>query len=308
MKILKPIMLLMLVVLTSPIVYASTDTVSWNTLIIAPHPDDETLGCAGVIMKELENGNSVGVVVLTNGDAYPRAASYVANKPIGKLTSEDYITLGKARQKWVEQSLSLIKFPRENLEFLSYPDGGLASLHSTNKTLNYIQTLTSKSTTYRTHLTDYHTRVHNKAADYTGISLLGDLVEILSKHQPKFIYVTNEADNHPDHKAAYWFVKEAVEKTNITTKIYTYISHSGEHTDWPQPRGVHLSSKFESKVVNNQRIPLGVDWPPHKRLQLTDQQSKTKLKMINQFEAEIALDADFMHSFAKSEEVFWEEK
>ena len=39
-----------------------------RVLVLAPHPDDETIGCAGVIMHALKSGAKVKVVYLTNGD------------------------------------------------------------------------------------------------------------------------------------------------------------------------------------------------------------------------------------------------
>ena len=37
-------------------------------MVIAVHPDDETLGCGGTILKHLSNGDSVSVVFVTNGN------------------------------------------------------------------------------------------------------------------------------------------------------------------------------------------------------------------------------------------------
>ena len=37
-------------------------------LVIAPHPDDEIIGCGGLIQKIKENGGKVYVIFLTNGD------------------------------------------------------------------------------------------------------------------------------------------------------------------------------------------------------------------------------------------------
>lgn len=37
-------------------------------LVIAPHPDDEVIGCGGLIKKIKENGGKVFVLFLTNGD------------------------------------------------------------------------------------------------------------------------------------------------------------------------------------------------------------------------------------------------
>ncbi len=39
-----------------------------NILILAPHPDDEVLGCGGMISKEVKNGNNVFVAIMTNGN------------------------------------------------------------------------------------------------------------------------------------------------------------------------------------------------------------------------------------------------
>ena len=39
-----------------------------DALVIAPHPDDEVIGCAGVIQRTLAAKKRVTVVILTNGD------------------------------------------------------------------------------------------------------------------------------------------------------------------------------------------------------------------------------------------------
>src|ERR1051325_3837894 len=39
-----------------------------RVLVIAPHPDDETIGAGGLIQQALAQGSLVKVVVVTNGD------------------------------------------------------------------------------------------------------------------------------------------------------------------------------------------------------------------------------------------------
>jgi LmbE family N-acetylglucosaminyl deacetylase len=39
-----------------------------NILILAPHPDDEVLGCGGLISKEAKLNNNVYVAIMTNGN------------------------------------------------------------------------------------------------------------------------------------------------------------------------------------------------------------------------------------------------
>ena len=40
-------------------------------LVVAPHPDDETLGAGGLMERVHESGGRVNVVYLTDGDGYP---------------------------------------------------------------------------------------------------------------------------------------------------------------------------------------------------------------------------------------------
>ncbi|NWF98837.1 MAG: PIG-L family deacetylase [Nitrospirae bacterium] len=48
--------------------FSVTDLSSKDALVIAPHPDDETLGCGGSIIKHVQAGSRVKVIFLTNGD------------------------------------------------------------------------------------------------------------------------------------------------------------------------------------------------------------------------------------------------
>lgn len=48
--------------------YSVTDMSHLDALIIAPHPDDESIGCGGSIIKHVNSGSSVKVIFITDGD------------------------------------------------------------------------------------------------------------------------------------------------------------------------------------------------------------------------------------------------
>lgn len=51
-----------------------------NLLIIAPHPDDEVLGCGGTIAKAREKGHEINVLYLSSGDNNEKTREKEAEK------------------------------------------------------------------------------------------------------------------------------------------------------------------------------------------------------------------------------------
>ena len=96
-----------------------------GVLVIAPHPDDEVIGCAGVILRALEAKKRVTVVLLTNGDGHVALTAVVARKEREQLTPEDFMKAGALRQGHSIAAMKRLGVPREDLIFLGYPDGGL---------------------------------------------------------------------------------------------------------------------------------------------------------------------------------------
>ena len=104
-------------------------------LIIAPHPDDEVLGFAGLADAFLAQGKSVHTVVVTDGDAYCEACALWTTGSVNGGTC-DALTLSNlgtpaidslAETRRAESAAAAARLGRPAPEFLAYPDTGLAA-------------------------------------------------------------------------------------------------------------------------------------------------------------------------------------
>jgi LmbE family N-acetylglucosaminyl deacetylase len=86
-----------------------------RALVLAPHPDDETLGCGGLIAACCAAGRPPIVAVLTDG-----AGSH------GNLDPSSKTLLREQRQREVRRATQCLGVPAEHLILLGFPDMGLA--------------------------------------------------------------------------------------------------------------------------------------------------------------------------------------
>lgn len=82
-----------------------------NILVVAPHPDDDVIGCGGSMAKHAKNGHEVTVVYLTSGDA-------------GSATTPK-AQLAQTREEEAIRAAISLGVKQENLVFLRNPDGYL---------------------------------------------------------------------------------------------------------------------------------------------------------------------------------------
>jgi len=92
--------------------FDSTDLCGNRVLVLAPHPDDETIGCGGSLALHTEAGDPVKVIFLTNG---------AKGDTSGKKDRETYMEL---RQKEAREACASLGVT--DLEFWSYEDRALA--------------------------------------------------------------------------------------------------------------------------------------------------------------------------------------
>jgi LmbE family N-acetylglucosaminyl deacetylase len=89
-----------------------------KVLVFAPHPDDETLGCGGIIAKRISEGYEVLIVVMTDG-------RYAFLNVFGIDSDPRPEELKEIRKEEVKRAAGILGVPEENLIFLDFVDGTL---------------------------------------------------------------------------------------------------------------------------------------------------------------------------------------
>jgi N-acetylglucosamine malate deacetylase 1 len=98
--------------------FRTTELLNHRVLALAPHPDDETLGCGGSLILHVRHRDPVKVVILTNGVRGDTKRQYQADEYVARRRQE-------ARQA-CHAVLGVT-----DLEFWEYEDGALAVDEST---------------------------------------------------------------------------------------------------------------------------------------------------------------------------------
>jgi LmbE family N-acetylglucosaminyl deacetylase len=92
----------------------TSQTATRSCVVLAPHPDDETLGCGATIMRKLAAGTPVTVVIATDGRHSHHSSEVSAN------------ALVEIRQEEARRAGAVLGLARENIIFLDFEDGRLA--------------------------------------------------------------------------------------------------------------------------------------------------------------------------------------
>ena len=274
-----------------------------DLLVFAPHPDDESIACAGVMLAAQARGKRLRVVYLTNGEGYPEAASLQQRKPMEALDSEDYLQLGHVRQNEAITALACLGLPASAAIFLAYPDGCLPQVYQANGEVAVVSPKSLRQQTYALQVTDYHTQRHGHPAPYVRQAVVDDICDLLKQLQPKAVYWPSCDDCHPDHQAAAWFVRDALQLRAFEGESFQYLIHAETTESWPWPRGANPSQEFAPPLTLGPTLP----WPPTLRHRVSVTDNEKKLAAIDAYISQLRVrgEREYLHSFIKAEEVFW---
>jgi len=260
-------------------------------LILAPHPDDESIACAGIIQKALKAGAQVKIVYLTNGD-HNELAFIVYEKRL-TFRQGEFIYMGKVRQKESIKAMKSLGLSEDKLVFLGYPDYGTFEIFC-----KYWQT----DKPFRDRLTRISSVPYNEnpsyGAKYVGESILADLTKQILNYQPNKIFVSHPADVNVDHKTLYLFLQVALsdlEARIAKPTVYPYLVHC---VGWPKPRHYHPELALSPP---NKFIGADLQWQISA---LTPQELDKKYRSILYYKSQTQSSAFYLFSFARKNELF----
>ncbi|TAM38285.1 hypothetical protein EPN54_04435, partial [bacterium] len=262
-----------------------------RVLILAPHPDDEAIGCAGVIQHALKAGAKVKVIYLTNGDH--NELSFIVYEKRITLRQGEFVHMGKVRQKEAVNAMNSLGLSENNLVFLGYPDFGTFAIFSQywkiGKPFRDRMTRIS-SVPYKENL--------SYGAPYQGESILGDLEKQILDYKPDKIFVSHPADVNVDHKTLYLFLQVALsdlEEQIPRPKVYPYLVHC---VGWPSPRHYHPELELYPPA---EFINARINWS---RSDLSFDDLEKKYQAILFYKSQTQSSAFYLFAFARENELF----
>jgi len=255
-----------------------------SLLVVAPHPDDETLCCAGVIQRVLRAGGHASIVWLTSGDG-SRLSSLFVEKELF-VHAPKMRALGEQRMGEARAAAAALGVPAEAQYFLGYPDHGLEALLGAHRARPYTSTFTAAAAVpYAQAVFPGH--------PYTGESLERDFATVIAGVRPTLILAPSLLDQHPDHRAAGRLANAAAHATAVPELRY-WIVHGGPA--WPRPRGL-LPGVPETPA------PLAAALAPRPFV-LAPQEEDGKLTALRAYHSQLRTTAPFLLAFVRTSELF----
>lgn len=266
-------------------------------LVIAPHPDDETLAAGGLIQRVLAGGGTARVVIATAGDGYVEAVTQATGKPAP--TPADYLAYGALRLDEAAQAVRTLGTGLR-LDLWGFPDAGLEGLLAGHWQRGWpLRSVTTgqAQVPYRL-LASRHT-------PYDGQDLLKLLLRVLRETRPSLVVFPDALDWHPDHHALGLFVPLALSRWPASAtqrpQRLAYLVH-WRH-DWP-------AGADAAQPQDQQATPL---YPPddlprrgQRRacLSLSPQEVQTKQAALRQHQTQQHAMGPFVAAFVRSTECF----
>ena len=256
-----------------------------SLLVVAPHPDDETLCCAGVIRRVVAAGGHASIVWLTSGDGSELDLLFIEREL--RIHPEKMRDLAARRMREARAAAAILGVPPARQFFLGYPDGGLLALITDHYATPYYSKFNGA---LRVPYGDTFAAGH----PYTGDSLERDFARVLDHVHATLVLAPSPRDAHPDHRAAGILTLQVLSRRRELATARFWIVHGG-HT-WPSPRGLHM------------KLPLAP--PPRGRglgftaFDLDPLEEADKLEAVRQYHTQMSVMSFFLLSYVRANELY----
>lgn len=256
-----------------------------SLLVVAPHPDDETLCCAGIIQRIVRAGGRASVVWITSGDGSFLDLLLVEKSLTGSAARQR--ALGVRRMREARTAAALLGVPDQGQLFLGYPDRGVLELLTDRRDTAYTSPATAAAAVpYADALFPGHA--------YTGASLERDFAAVLERVHPTLVLTPSARDAHPDHRAAALLTLRVMARRGELAAVRCWIVHGGE--GWPSPREL-------SPGLPLTRAPL-LAGAPLASFALTPAEEDRKLAAVRAYPTQLTTLAPFLLAFVRTTESF----
>lgn len=284
------------VVTAAPVVRAAQPLVippHVRVLVVAPHPDDESLGAGGLMQQTLAAEGRVHVLFMTNGDGYPEAVEVATGHR--EPTATDYRGFGELRRAEALVALEHYRVLPLSVTFLGFPDGGLAEIWRRGPHVPAYES------PYTREDNPPYPHAFEAGARYVSRDLIHLIARMVALSDPDWIVLPTPLDNHPDHCATFTFVLAALKSlaaepggaSKMPDRLLTYLVHTSH--GWPPPPTTPGPLPEPAKLFEPAR------WYS---LALTDAQTKTKLEALETHRTQAAVMEALFRSFARPNELF----
>jgi LmbE family N-acetylglucosaminyl deacetylase len=270
-------------------------------LVVAPHPDDETLGAGGLVQRVLERGGTVRVVLVTAGDGYVEAVVHETGQP--KPRPAQYVAYGEQRLREARAALRELGRDQIRLQLLGFPDSGLTPLLNADWQRSHPE----RSRTTGVSAPPYREAV-DAGAKYDGADLRRELVRLFRETRPTIVALPHPLDRHPDHRASGIFTLLAIDE---------WIGHRGRSraparqllgylVHWPDwPPGWNATTPVPESPA---RLEFPQDFPVLKShftaLVLTDGEIAAKHAALDSYQSQQEEMASLLLAFVRRTEPF----
>jgi LmbE family N-acetylglucosaminyl deacetylase len=256
-----------------------------SLLVVAPHPDDETLCCAGVIQRVLRSGGHVSVVWITSGDAERTGLLLIEH--VVFTNPAQARQFGLRRMTEARAATARLGVEPGGQLFLGYPDGGLPELLGEHRVSAYASRSTGVAAVpYPEALFPGH--------PYSGESLERDFAAVLDRVRPTLILAPSPQDSHPDHRATGLMAITVCRRSGVLPRVRYWIVHGGE--GWPSPRGL-----MEGVPLTPAPLSRGLDPAP---FPLLPEEEDGKLRALEAYATQMRVMAPFLLAFVRTTELF----